>query len=137
MSENDVPFYNTYRSLGAKVYRLKFFFIRLTDADLGITLIPMVVVWGFLDRTGLGQQEMLFGLRYDPSAWVIATVATALLISLGNKLRPNDSILLVIRGWFSKKLYGVGIKARDPHWKPTNNKLTKLASTQETKQTAK
>jgi hypothetical protein len=122
--ENDVPFYNTYRSLGTKVYRIKFFVVRLTDADIGITLIPMVLVWGFLDRTGIAQKQMMFGFKYDPWAWMIATIGTALLISLGNKLRPNDSITIVIRGWLSKKLYGARSKAGDRGWKATNAKLT-------------
>lgn len=125
MDENDVPFYNTYRSLGTKVYRIKFFFIRLTDADIGITLIPMILVWGFLDRTGIAQKEMVFGFKYDPWAWMIVTIATALAISIGNKLRPDDSITIVIRGWFSKKLYGARTKASDRRWKPTNGKLTR------------
>jgi hypothetical protein len=122
--ENDVPFYTTYRSLGTKVYRIKFFFIRLTDADIGLTLIPVVVVWGFLDRTGIGQKEMFLGLRYDPAAWVSVTLLTVFLLSLGNKLRPHDSIVLVIRGLFSKRLYG-RTKKGDRYWKTTTAKLTR------------
>lgn len=124
MDDNDVPFYNVYRSLGTKVYRIKFFFLRLTDGDIGIMIIPMVVVWGFIDRTGIGQKELFLGLPYDPTAWIIATVATALALSIGNKLRPNDSITIVIRGWFSKKIFTA--RSSDPDYKPTNGKMLRL-----------
>lgn len=125
MEENDVLFYNTYRSLGTKVYRIKFFFLRLTDADIGITSIPMFVVWAFIDRTGIGQREMFLGLPYDPTAWIIVAIATALALSIGNKLRPNDSITIVIRGLFSKKIFTPRAKKGDPNWKATNGKMVR------------
>lgn len=121
--KQNVPFYNTYRSLQAKIYRLRIAFIRLTDTDIFLVFLVASGLWAFIDRTGIAKNEMFFGLRFDPWLWFGGAIITTLGLSLANKFRPDDSIEIVIRGLFAPRFYAPRTRAGDRFWKPVNRKI--------------
>ena len=120
---NNVLFFKTYRSLGAKVYRLKFFFIRLTDVDIFLMFVVSSGLWAFIDRTGIAYKEIFLGITYDPWLWSGGGLATALILSLLNKVRPDDSIEIVLRGLFAPKLYAPRNKVGDRFWRASDERI--------------
>lgn len=121
----NVPFFKTYRSLGSKIYRLRFFFIRLTDVDLFVVFLVGSVLWAFVDRTGITDKAMpLVGLHYDPWLWTGGGIISALVLSLINKLRPDDSIDIFMRGIFAPRLYAPRSRQGDRFWKPSDERLS-------------
>jgi hypothetical protein len=121
---NDEPLYyrRVCRSLNRKVFRFSFYFIRLTESDALIAMGLTYAVALLIEYAGL-KQAQFFGVSVDPVAWMGTGVISVLLLSLGNKLRPEGNSELILKGLFAKKLIVAHKKRGDRFWLPTNKRF--------------
>lgn len=115
-SEN-ITYSPTYRSLSEPVYRFRYYFLRLTDADLAIVTLSTVTLMIISDLVGMKNYQIPFlSLRFDPWAYLALGATLTLLISLGHKLRPEGDIELILRGFMSTKRLITYTKLGDRFW---------------------
>lgn len=105
----------TYRSLSEPVYRLRYYFIRLTDADLAIVSLSTVTLMVLSDVLGIKYYQIGV-LRLDPWGYIGLGLLLTLLISLGHKLRPEGNIELIVRGFAQTKYLSTYTKRGDRFW---------------------
>jgi hypothetical protein len=125
---DNIPYSPTYRSLSEPVYRLRYYFIRLTDADLAIVTLSTVALMIVSDLVGI--KEYQIGVfRLDPWGYLALGLSLTLLISLGHKLRPEGDIELILRGYMSTKLLTTYTKIGDRFWFSSTGKYQPNLST--------
>ena len=121
---DEVPYTPTYRSLSEPVYRLRWYFIRLTDGDLAVTTLSTVVLMIASDVLGI-EQYKIGAFSLDPFGYLELGLALTLLISLGHKLRPEGDIELIVRGLFSTKILTNYTQIGDRFWLSSIGKITR------------
>lgn len=126
-SEN-IPYSPTYRSLSEPVYRLRYYFIRLTDADLAIVTLSTVALMIVSDLIGVKDYQIGI-FRLDPWGYLGLGLSLTLLISLGHKLRPEGDIELIIHGYMCTKVLTTYTKAGDRFWLSSTGKYQPNKST--------
>ncbi len=129
---DNIPYSPTYRSLSEPVYRLRWYFIRLTDADLAIVTLSTVTLMILSDLIGIKQYQIGV-FRLDPWAYLALGLLLTLLISLGHKLRPEGNIELILRGYMSTKLLVTYTKIGDRFWLSSTGKYQPSLSTKSKK----
>ena len=129
---DNIPYSPTYRSLSEPVYRLRWYFIRLTDADLAIVTLSTVTLMILSDLIGIKQYQIGV-FRLDPWAHLALGLLLTLLISLGHKLRPEGNIELILRGYMSTKLLVTYTKIGDRFWLSSTGKYQPSLSTKSKK----
>lgn len=112
---DNIPYTDTYRSLSEPVYRLRYYFIRLTDADLAIVSLTTVTLMILSDVLGIKYYQIGV-FRLDPWGYLLLGLTLTLLISLGHKLRPEGNIELIVRGYASAKFLSTYTKRGDRFW---------------------
>lgn len=112
---DNIPYSPTYRHLAEPVYRLRWYFIRLTDGDLAIVTLSTVTLMILSDLIGIKHYQVGV-FRLDPWGYLLLGLTLTLLISLGHKLRPEGKIELIVRGYVSTKLLVTHTKLGDKFW---------------------
>lgn len=120
--DENIKYYNVYRSLSAPIYRIRFYFIALTEADIIICMLFTLGLMSLLDTAGLNQVKLL-GLTLDPWYDWGAGIVLALVISLGHKLRPEGDIQIIIRGLLAPKLLSASAYYVDKYWQPSDKAI--------------
>lgn len=118
---DNIPYLPTFRSLSEPVYRVRWFFIRLTDGDLAVVTLSTVTLMILSDLVGIKNYQIGM-FRLDPWGYLILGLSLTLLISLGHKLRPEGDIELILRGWMSTKLLVTYTKVSDRFWVSSTGK---------------
>ncbi|KAF0250337.1 MAG: hypothetical protein FD167_248 [bacterium] len=129
---DNIPYSPTYRSLSEPVYRLRWYFIRLTDGDLAIITLSTVTLMILSDLIGIKQYQIGV-FRLDPWGYLGLGLSLTLLISLGHKLRPEGNIELILRGYMSTKLLVTYTKIGDRFWLSSTGKYQRNLSTKSKK----
>lgn len=121
--DEEVEYTEVYRSLSAKVYRLQFYFIKLTDSDLLICLFTVYLLMLLFKFLGIEHWQMFGLFALNPGGWMCAGTAVAIVLSLGHKLRPEGNSDKIIRNLFEKKHLAARSLTGDQRWKPVNSRL--------------
>src|SRR5262249_31990508 len=123
MQDEEIRYSDTYRSLSATVYRIRFFVFRLTDTDLMICFLSCIICWYIIDNTMSGQKLFLNLFRLDPWGWIWAGVMVALILSLAHKIRPEGNTEQIIRGWVAHRFFAARMPEHDRFWLPVDVRL--------------
>lgn len=109
---DDEPQYDEVpRSLQDRVYAVRWRFgqlgtVRLGMADLMASVGVPMLLWQVMYFAGRAHQPMpVVRLPFDPFGWVGLMCAMMAGFSILNKLRPNDSIWEVFKGWLTPKRF--------------------------------
>ncbi len=121
--DEEIEYLDVYRALKDTVYRIRFFFIRLTDGNLMVCILVAMIIWFVIDNTGTGQWSVIGELlTLDPWGWLGSGVTAALLFSLLHKLRPEGNSEQIVRGWRAPKLFAAHTRAGDRLWSPNGGR---------------
>lgn len=122
--DEEIQYLNVYRALKDPVYRVRFFFIRLTDGNLMVCILVAMVIWFVIDNTGTGQWSIVGDLlTLDPWGWLGSGTVFALVFSLLHKLRPEGNTEQIVRGWRAPKLLAARTRAGDRFWSPGDERI--------------
>lgn len=119
MSREDEPllYARVYRHLGDPVYRLRWYFIRLTDGDLFLMMLSTYIVWSVIHLSGAGERWVWSqALTLDPVGWLMWMALAAVSVSMLHRIRPEGDIEEIVRGLGLPKLYAPG--GEDAQWTP-------------------
>ncbi len=122
--DEEIQYLDVYRALKDPVYRVRFFFIRLTDGNLMVSILVAMTVWFVIDNTGTGQWSAVGELlTLDPWGWIGSGVLAAMLFSLLHKLRPEGNTEQIVRGLRAPKLLAARTRAGDRFWSPGDGRI--------------
>lgn len=121
MYSENIPYSETYRSLSEPVYRIRYYFVRLTDADLAIVALSTVTLMILSDLMGVKDYQIGV-FRLDPWGYLALGLTLSLLISLGHKIRPEGDIELILRGYMCTKRLVTHTKLGDRFWLSSTSK---------------
>lgn len=121
--QNNIECTKVYRSLSAQVFRVRKYFIKLTDMDLVITGFVIAVTMICINFAGL-KDTLLFGVfRVDPCAWIGIGLFCILVFSLGHELRPDGNVEKIIHDYFEHKKFACDLVVKDEKWSPSTHRF--------------
>ena len=114
--DEPIVFYNVHRNLAETVYLIRFYFIRLTEFDILLVTAAGLLTWILIDGLGMAQQRVwIFTL--DPFGYFAAAIATALILSLAHRFRPEGGTEQIARGYAGKTLLAPRTRSGDRLWR--------------------
>lgn len=118
--DEEIPSSKVYRSLSAKVFRIRFHFIRLSDSDLFLCLMSSGLTMFLINITGTGKVLIFNTFKLDPTGWLAIAVVSVLLFSLFNRLRPDGNVKQILLNLSAASFLAARTPSGDRRWFPAN-----------------
>jgi hypothetical protein len=128
----DAPleYVDVHRHLSDPIYRIRFWGIRLMDADLFLLLLAAWGSWSLFVAIGIDKYWVLSpALTLDPIGWLSILVASAIFISILHKYRPEGSIEEIIKSMGNPSLFSLAIEGKDKRYRPGSGRWVDIPGT--------
>lgn len=93
------------------------FTIRLQPVDVGLVMVPPVIIWYTLSKLGLALEPMPFvRFAFEPWGLYLMIILTAAVISLIHGVWPRMSLTRAIEGAVAARQYQARARVGDRAW---------------------
>jgi len=93
--------------------------LRLRLVDLGVVMLPSLLLWNVLSLAGLAKSPMpIIRLPYEPFGLFGLMIVPAVVISILHRVQPHTDVSRAIAAMVSARHYGARPRRADRGWKP-------------------